>query len=151
VKTVLALSFFLALAGSIFAADLDSIGDWSETLTAADLTAGAGTDLPDTLESISAVTTLNISNAAGPWRLKVRRAGVPWDDGVTLWVKRISNGSGSGTIAGGSGYVAVPTSAVELFTGSENRSNIALQFKLTGLRRNLPPRSYLSSLTFTVQ
>jgi hypothetical protein len=146
-----ALLFFLAFAGAARSANLTSSGDWTTRIGVADLVAGAGSDFKSQFESVSGVTTLTISNAPGAWSLRVHIGGGGGSSDVTVWVKRTSNGSGSGSITGGSEYMAVTGSDVELFSGSGNRSSISLQYKLTGLSRKVSPTAYLSSITFTVQ
>lgn len=146
-RTTLLLLF--ALCGTSQAADLTSSGDWVETITAANLVSGAGSDLQAQFESISGVSTLTISIAPGAWSLRVRVSGGHGD--VTVHVKRTSAGSGSGSISGGTAYLALTGSDTELFSGSEDRSSVSLQFKLTGLSQNVSPATYLSSIIFTVQ
>lgn len=140
------------LAFSSFAqgADLTSSGDWVESINATHLVAGAGSDLQAQFESVSGVTTLTITNAPGAWSLRVRRGGSGGHGDVTVYVKRTSSGSGSGSIAGGTAYQALTGTDEELFSGSDARSSVSLQFKLTGLSRNVSPATYLSSLIFTV-
>lgn len=147
-RAALALLF---VAASAAAADLTSLGDWTETLTAADLVGGAGTDLPNQLESVAGVTTLTISNAPGAWTVRVRRGSGHWNNDFALFVKRTSAGSGSGTISGGESFVEITGTDSEIFSGSEARSGVSLQFKLTGLARNVSAATYSSSLIFTVQ
>ena len=141
----------LALSGSVRSADITTIGDWVTTVTAANLVAGAGSDLQAQFESISGVTTLTIFNTAEAWSLRARRSGNQWDGAVTVYVKRTSNGSGSGNISGGNAYVELTGTDGEIFSGSGNRSAISLQFKLTGLSKTVSPATYLSSIIFTVQ
>lgn len=133
------------------AADLTSMGDWTETLTASSLSSGAGSDLPNQLESVAGVTTLTITNAPGAWKIRARRNSSEWNSNLALFVKRTSAGSGSGSISGGEGYVEITGSDSEIFAGSESRSSISLQFKLTGLASNVAAETYLSSIIFTVQ
>ena len=147
-RIILAL---LAFAPADQAADLVSSGDWTETITASNLVSGAGSNLQSQLQSMAGVTSLTISNAPGSWTLRVHRTGSPWAGEVALFVKRTSAGSGSGSIAGGESFVEVTASDVEIFNGSEARSNVALQFKLTGLSVGVSPANYLSSIVFTVQ
>ena len=131
--------------------DLTSSGDWSESITSADLVAGAGSDVRSQLESVSGVTTLTISTAPGTWSLRVRLSGNGGSGDVTVQVKRTSGGSGGGSISGGTAYQALTGSDAELFSGSGDRSNISIQYKLTGLSRSIAPATYLSSIVFTVQ
>jgi hypothetical protein len=140
----------LALTGLAHGADLTSRGDWVESITAANLVSGAGSDLQSQFESVAGVTTLTISTAPGAWTLRVRLGGSGGHGDVTVYVKRTSAGSGSGSISGGTAYMALTGSDAELFSGTENRGNVSLQFKLTGLSRTVSPATYLSSIIFTV-
>lgn len=147
-KAALLLSLTALMA---HAADLTSSGDWMESLNAGNLVSAAGSDLAANLESMSGATVLSVSNIVGSWRITARRSSSNWDSHVTLYVRRTGAGIGSGSISGGDGYVAVTGSDTEIFTGSNARSSISIQYKLTGLANNIPPSTYLSSLTFTVQ
>lgn len=137
--------------GSISGADLTAIGSWVLTVNGSHLTSGAGSDLPTQFESIAGVTSLNISNALGAWTLRTRLGGIGGHGDVSIFVRRVSAGSGAGGIAGGNGYVEITATDTELFTGSEARSGISLQFKLTGLSDHVAPATYLSSVIFSVQ
>lgn len=132
-------------------ADLTAMGDWTETITATNLVTGAGSDLPSQFESISGVTVLAISNAPGPWTLRARIAGAGGHGDVIVQVKRTSAGSGTGSVEGGTTYTALNGLDTEIFSGTESRESISLQFKLTGLSCRISPDTYLSSVIFTVQ
>jgi hypothetical protein len=141
----------LTLAGFAQGADLTSNGDWIESITAGHLISGAGSDLQPQFESVPGVTTLMISTAPGAWTLRARLSGNGAHSDVTVYVKRASGGNGSGSISGGTAYMALSGSDAELFSGTGDRSNISLQLKLTGLSRKVSPGTYLSSIIFTVQ
>lgn len=132
-------------------ADLTSQGDWVLSVNASHLVTGAGSNFPAQFESLAGVTTLTITNAPGNWSLKARCVGGHGHGGVAIHVKRTSAGTGSGTINGGTAYVELGANDAELFTGSEARSGISLQFRLTGLSPDVPPAAYFSSIVFTVQ
>lgn len=143
--------FIFALAVFARAADIVSNGDWHEVITAADLVGGAGSDLPNEVESIVGVTTLTITSAPGAWSVVARRSSIDWHGDLEVSVKRVSDGNGIGSIIGGEAFLELTGSDVELFSGSDDRSDISLQLKLTGLSINVPPDTYLSSIVFTVQ
>lgn len=147
---ILITTFALCLAATAKAGDLVSSGDWSETITAANLASGAGSDLTPQIESVSGVTTLTITNAPGAWSIVARRSSTTWHADLAVSVKRVSDGSGTGTITGGSAYLELSGSDVEIFTGSDDRSDISLQLKLTGLSKDVAPDTYISSIVFTV-
>jgi len=141
----------VTLSSMVTAADLTSSGDWVESLNASNLVSGAGTDLPANLESISGTTVLSVSNVTGSWRVTARRSASTWNSNLTLYVRRTTSGSGTGSISGGDSYVEVTGGDSEIFTGVDARGSISIQYKLTGLAHNIPPATYLSSLVFTVQ
>ena len=141
----------LCLVSRLAAVDIATVGDWAESHNAGDLTSGAGSDLPSSITSISGVTTLAVSNVSGAWHVKVRRSGSTWDSHFTLYIRRTSAGIGSGSISGGDSYIEVTSTDTEIFTGSDPRSAIAVQYKITGTNHHTPPATYLSTLTFTVQ
>jgi len=139
----------LALTGFAHGADLTSSGDWVETINAADLVSGAGSALLNP-ESVSGVTTLSVSNPLVTWRVRVHRTSGSWMSNVEIWVKRSSGGSGLGTISGGTSYMQLTGTDVDFFSGTLARSNISLQFKVTGLSLTVTPGTYQSPIVFTV-
>jgi hypothetical protein len=149
-KICFSLLSVLLFAAVPRAADLSSMGDWSETINATNLIAGAGSDLTSQYESTTGTTTLTISSVPGSWHVKVRRSDATWHLNFTLWVKRTSDGSGSGAISGGTSYVEASSMDTEIFSGSGERSNITLQYKLTGMSKNVSPSNYSASAIFTV-
>ena len=134
------------------AADLFSSGDWSETIDASDLIAGAGTDLISQYESATAATLITISNApeTGTWRVNARRLDSTWHNDFALYVRRTSDGSGPGTISGGAAYMELTTVDSEMFSGTKDRSDIAMQYKLSGMSVNVSPETYSSTVILTV-
>lgn len=144
------LAIVCAALHTVSAADVTAAGGWMDTVTAANLASGAGSDLAP-LESVSGTTILNVANSSGNWHLRARLTAGQWNENLTIWVKRTSDGSGSGTIAGGNSYVQLTAADLEIFSGLNDRANISLQFKITGLTRRVHPSTYNSSITFTVQ
>ena len=148
---LLLLSCALWLAPCGRAADITVAGDWLRTITKTDLTAGAGSDLASTYESDAGVTTVAIANTSGgAWRVSLRRADGTWNSNVSLWVRRSSTGSGSGTISGGTTYVQLAALDTEVFSGTGDRSSVTLQFKLTGMSKNVAPGTYSTTVVYTV-
>jgi hypothetical protein len=146
---------FLFFLTSTEAIDLSTTGGWTETVNEFDLVSGAGSDLIDTYESATDATSMTISNCVGGdtdnWRLDVRRINDPgWHGDFTLSVKRTSDGEGTGSISGGSAYIEITTTDTQLFSGAGDRSNISIQYKLTGMSINVLPNTYSETITFTV-
>lgn len=150
--TVLHRLLFLALApAATWSADVSSSGNWIKTIGASDLIAGAGSDLISQHDSDSGVATLAISNTGGAsWRLFARRSDGAWHERFELFVRRTSDGTGSGAVAGGGSYVALSTLDAEFFSGSGDRANIAVQYRLTGMSKAVAPDLYGSGVIFTL-
>ena len=137
-------------AGAI---DITVAGPWSLTIDADDLIGGAGSELNSTYESTANQTLIAISNTAGNddnWRVDVRRADTTWHNDFTLSVKRTGDGSGGGSVSGGSAYQAVGTTDSAFFSGSGDRSDVPIQLKLSGVSLQIPPDTYLTAITYRV-
>jgi hypothetical protein len=143
--------FFLTRSEAL---DLSTTGGWTETINELDLVSGAGSDLIDTYQSATDATSMTISNCTGDtdnWRLDVRRIDdAGWHGDFTLYVKRTSDGEGTGSISGGQSYIEITTTDTELFSGAGDRSNISIQYQLTGMSINVLPDTYSEIITFTV-
>ena len=131
------------------AQDITASGQWTETIDSSDLESGAGSDLPGTYESDADATTLDVTYSQ-PWRVSVHRADVTWSPGFTLYARRTSSGTGSGSISGGLSYIEVTTLGTELFTGSDDRTGIDVQYSLTGMSIGISPATYRTTVTYTV-
>jgi hypothetical protein len=150
--SVLMLVFLLA-AMPVMPADISSTGDWTnQVIGPANLTAGAGSALTATYESSATQITLDVYNTlAGSYDVAVKRTDSPtWDSSVILSVKRTDDGSGSGSISNGLAYQAVDTIDSILFSGTDDRSSVHLQLRLSNVSIQVPPDIYSTTLTFTV-
>lgn len=134
------------------AVDVNAIGGWTETIDATDLVGGAGTNLIDTYESPTASTVLEVDDAppSNRWYVVVRSSDINWHGDFTLYVKRTSDGTGPGDITDGTAYIAIETVDSAFFSGTENRSNINVQYRLTGMSVSIPPGIYSTTVTYTV-
>jgi len=138
---------------AIITISIDATGDWSETIDASDLQAGAGSDLKSTYESAAGTGLLTISGTSGngdTWRVDVRRSDTTWHTNFTLSVKRTGDGTGGGSISSRAAYQAIGLSDAAFFSGAGDRSGIPLQFKLEGMSLQVPPATYSTTITYTV-
>lgn len=145
------LSLFCLLPAA--AIDLAGAGGWSETVTAADLTAGAGTDLLATYTSAADALVFSVGNCLDPsdaWRVDVRRGDVTWASQLSLSVRRTGEGTGLGVINGGLDYLPVGTSDVAFFSGAGDRLGIPVQVQVGGVSIQVEPGSYSTTLILTV-
>jgi hypothetical protein len=150
-RVIRGLGLLLSLAIAAPGADVSSVGNWTETIDANDLIAGAGSNVTSQYESVTGSTTHDIVNTAGgSWRIVARRADSTWHGNLILFVRRTSDGSGPGSILGGTSYVQLSALDTEIFTGTGDRSIIAVQFKLTGMSKDISPNTYSSGIIFTI-
>lgn len=152
-KATLLQSLLLLVVAPLatWSADVSSSGNWTKTIDASDLVAGAGSDLISQHDSDSGIATLTIYNTAGAsWRLFARRSDGVWHERLELFVRRTSDGTGSGSVIDGGNYVTLSTLDTEFFTGSGDRTNIAVQYRLTGMSKTVAPDLYSSGIIFTL-
>lgn len=146
---LLALLLLGAFGAGAAAADLTAFGQWTESLTAQNLITGAGSGLQNP-ESTAGVIALSVTNPLVTYRVRARLSSGSWDSSVGIWIKRTSAGSGPGTISGGTSYIQLTSSDVEIFSGTLDRANVSLQCKTTGLSTAVRPGTYQSPIIFTV-
>lgn len=135
------------------AISISSTGNWSETIDALDLQAGAGSDLIDTYESAADQVSIDISGTTGPtddWRVDVKKVDTTWHSSFHLYVKRTSDGTGSGSISGGTIYQEVTGTDQSFFSGSGDRSAAYIQLKLSGVSIQIPLETYTTTVYYTV-
>jgi hypothetical protein len=150
----LALLLVLGLA-RLGATDITTTMTWSVTLSASDLSGGAGTNVPSILTSSSSVTQISLANTLSSvlYHVYAHVQAVTWPAGSTLWVRRTSDGTallGLSTISGGTNYIALSTVDQEIFVGLLDRSGIAMQYKIDGLSLAVAPATYSVNVVYTV-
>ncbi|MHB0937189.1 MAG: hypothetical protein ACYDCO_03115 [Armatimonadota bacterium] len=152
-RTILLGGVLCAGFGTAHAIDLTCVGSWSLTITASNLQAGAGSDLVSTYTSDTAAATLAVINTTGDadsWRVDIRRTDILWDNSLTLSARRTSDGTGGGSVSGGTVFQAIGTSDSSFFSGAGDRSGITLQFQVSGASVQLAPATYSTTITYTV-
>jgi len=82
--------------GESFGMSLNCDGSWSKTITASNLTAGAGSNLTGTYESSTSQANVDITGTLGildRWRVDVYKVNGTWHSDVHLYIRRSSDGS----------------------------------------------------------
>jgi hypothetical protein len=147
--TLLAASaVFVCSGGLCWAISISANGSWTETIGAPP--PAAGDDLPNTCESASNVISINITATSSNWGLTVKKIDSKWHSNLHLWVKRTSDGSGTGSISGGSSYIEATDTDNAFFNGNGDRNNVNIQLKLTGVSIHVPPDTYTTTVYYTV-
>lgn len=153
--TLIFLSLIIPLDES-FGMSVGCDGSWSKTITASNLTSGAGSNLTSTYESSTSQANIDISFTLGVldrWRVDVHKVDGTWHGDVHLYIRRSSDGwtdLGLGTISGGSSYIEVTGVSQTFFSGSGNRYDADVQLKLTGISLSIPPGTYSTTVYITL-
>lgn len=147
---VSAIVFARGIASAI---DISVTGNLTRTIDTSDLQSGAGSNLISIYESVSDHGLMTLSNTTGNadnWRVDVRRSDTTWNGNLVLFVKRTGDGSGGGSISGGSGYQQITALDSQFFSGSGDRTNIPIQLKLSGVSITIPPNTFSTTVIYTV-
>jgi hypothetical protein len=139
----------LGSGGTANCQDITAIGGWTETINVDDLESGPGSDLVGTYESGAAATVMSVTYG-GSWRIDVRRTDGTWHPDFGIHTQRTSDGTGGGTISGGTTYMEITTVDTEFCSGTLDRTDIDAGYKLTGMSVNAAPGTYNTTVTFTV-
>ena len=139
---VLALPFILLLVSRTEAIDLASVGSYGETINAADLVGGAGSDLNSTYQSTTDAVTLTVSNSfGGNWAIDVRKSDTTWNGNFVLKVKK-TTGTAITRLVG--------NTDVEFFQGSGDGS-FNVEVILEGVSIAVAPDNYSATIICTVR
>lgn len=150
--------FFILIAFTpvlLSAGSVDANGSWTETIRSTNLTAGAGSDLSATYTSPADQASVDITlttEAADQWRVDVKKSDMNWHADTHLFIRRSSDGSpgmSGATISGGTSYMEVTDVDQAFFSGSGDRLNAGIQFRLTGFSVQVPPGSYSTTVILT--
>jgi len=144
------LALLVCYGGICWAISITATGNWSETIDASDLTAGAGSNLIDTYQSAADAVSMDIAATSGNWKLDVKKINSNWHDNLHLYIQRTSDGTGPGSISGGDSYLEVTDIDITFFSGNGDRSNVNVRLKLTGVSVQVPPGVYTAAVYYTV-
>jgi len=142
------LASFVCGAGICWAVSITAPGSWSETIGVPPPI--AGNDLPNTYQSATNAVSITITATSGNWGLNVKIISSNWHSSLHLYIQRTSDGTGSGSISGGTSYQEVTDIDQPFFNGNGDRSNVNVQFELTGVSIQVPPDVYSAMVYYTV-
>ncbi len=133
-----------------YSQDISITGNWSLVIDASDLQSGAGTDLNPTYFSATDEISIDITNTITNWQVTVRGTASNWHGNFTFGLRRTTDGTGFGSISGGTAWLIVSGADQQFFAGSWPRWNIKVQCGLTGISLQIPPDTYIGTLIYTV-
>lgn len=122
---------------------------WLPSVTATPVTIVGNNYTSSTLTSSVNETLLNIISN-GSYTVYVNKTDIDWNAGISLWVRRTGDGTGSGNISTNIPFIELTNLDQVLFTGNKDRSNIPIQFEIRGLSVLLPAKQYKTSIVFTI-
>ena len=116
-----------------------------------------GEDFAATFESAANEYRISVGNAnpAVLWIISVRRQDTTWHPGLTLDVRRTTDGGGGGSV-GPAGtlnvYQQILTTDAMLMEGDRNRNNIRIQLRVSGAfgGAGVPAGVYTTTVLYTI-
>ncbi len=125
-------------------------GSWTHSINETYLS-GPGSDLVETYESVSNQILMDIhGQKLENYQVTLQRSDVVWNSYFRVYARRTSDGNGNGYISGGTEYVEAGTSSQEFFRGGKNRSNIAIQLRLSGVTVGAEYGTYVTNVIYTI-
>jgi len=89
-------------------------------------------------------------NTSRSYRISVRRADTNWDNRLSFYVRRTGNGSGRGSIFGGTDFLLLDNFDRTFFEGFFTRSSIPIQYEFRNLSVLVPADGHTSAVVYTI-
>ena len=128
-------------------------GSWSLVIGSSDLSGGPGGDLVPEFVSAADALVFEVTGAVDQfeaWYVDIQRIDISWDPALHIELQRTSNGSGIGTISGGTGFLEAEAASRRLFQGTGDRSSVLIQLKLSGVSVTVGADTYSTQIVFTL-
>jgi hypothetical protein len=125
-------------------------GDWTLVIDENDLQDGPGSDLNPQYPSATDQISVDITQTGKNWTVYIQGSITNWYSGLSVYVRRTSDGSGNGWISGGTNWMQVTLGSQQFFQGNKRRLGIHVQCGLTGMSVQVPPDTYSGTITYTV-
>lgn len=114
-----------------------------------DLTGGAGTDFPGTWESVSDLIDIDVTKTDNTWAVEISKTDTLWPSQVRIYARRTTDGSGDGTITGGTSYQEITDTDEPFFSGTGDRTAIKVQLKLESMTVGINMEDYSTTISYT--
>lgn len=150
---VLLAGLALSPAWSAPSITLVNFPTWIQSVTAANLQAGTGSDVANTYDSTNGTIDVATTNAS-LWTISVSRLAVAIPgDGLVFSFVRTGDGTGTGSVETtyqlGTPY-PIPTSPQAMITGKKDRTGITFQIRISSVSVTLPIGTYSTKITLTI-
>lgn len=131
-RPIVALICLIA-AGPGAGADISTSGAWSPQIT-------TSTDRGEPIDSTATALLINIDVIeSAAWTVRVQTQNLSLPEGLSLSIKRVSHGTGAGSISGGMDYSQVGGTGQVMFTGTGDRQGVGVKLLLNGVSGGQPP------------
>ncbi|MBN1697940.1 MAG: hypothetical protein JW881_10540 [Spirochaetales bacterium] len=125
---------------------LGNTATWTVTID----TVTAGTDVTDSYYTTDTQYYFSMINPKNNYRIDMERTTGSWNANLSICVMRTTDGSGSGTISGGTSYIEITDSVATFFTGSDARNDVYIKYRIDGVTvPDLAATTYTSTITYT--
>lgn len=84
------------------------------------------------------------------WSISVNKSDITWNSSLNIYVRRVNNGSGNGSVWGGTNYVSIQNMPQQFFQGHGLLNNIYVQYKVSGLSVTVPADTYYTDIVYTL-
>jgi hypothetical protein len=145
--------FLFAAAVPAAALSFTVSGGWSLTLDGADLSGTAGSDLVSSHASASNAVVIDIADAVDQfevWYIDIHKVEGTWDASLILSAIRTTDGTGLGTISGGTALREITDTETRFFEGTGNRGAIHIQLTLDGISVILGSITHSLQIVYTL-
>lgn len=109
----------------------------------------AGSDINAIYSTSQALINLTI-NTFGNYRISARKEDTNWDNQLDFYIRRTGNGSGRGSIFGGTNYLHLDTFDQVFFEGFYTRSSVPIQYEFRNLSVLVPADGHTSAVIYTI-
>lgn len=153
-NAVAAIVLIAATVEPLGALTFDVTGSWSLTVDSADLAGVTGSDFVSTHTSAVDEVVIDVTEALDQyeqWYVDVHMTVTNWPGELHLEVVRVSDGSGSGTISGGTSLQELDGTATLFFEGAGDRTSVFVQIVLTGMTVTVDADLFTAQIVFTLR
>ena len=147
------VTLFAAAALKAAALTFSVTGGWNLTIDGTDLAGPAGSDLNPTYTSVANAVVMDVTEAVDQfeaWYIDINKTDVSWDGSLTISAIRTTDGTGLGTISGGTALLEITDTAQRFFQGTGNRSSIQMQLQLDGVSVTLGNATFTVDIVYTL-
>ena len=151
-KNILLLSALpvLFFDGPSYCQNITVTGSWTLAIDASNLQSGAGSDLISTYTSDADQIKIDVKKTKLTWQVTVRSSGINWHPSFHFSVRRTSDGTGPGSVSGGTSWLEVTDVDQLFFSGENDKSNMDIQCRLSGMSLQVAPEFYSNTIIYTV-